>query len=290
MSDAITLHSQGGLGNQLFGFICGLAASASCGGKLRIDIGAHQSRKQPKFQLQNLIHEFSSQESEPIEVVSVFPWARNKYIRRILIPRYCSYAEKTHRFQSNVLGLQPGSCINGYFQSSRYFESLSEDVQLKLRMAMRRVAGQPEQEFSEEDIVIHVRRGDYMSSKNQKYHGVLGSDYYAQAILNLRNRGHTGQIHVVAESFMPDFEAWIKRFGKAEFIGGNDPWSDLGILMSAPSLIIANSTFSWMGGWFGNATRAVCAPNPWFANKGLDSSDLVPELWQTIPHDFAVVM
>jgi len=44
--------------------------------------------------------------------------------------------------------------------------------------------------------------------------------------------------------------------------------------------IIANSSFSWWGAWLDpRPDKIVCAPEHWFADKLINTSDLIPEGW-----------
>jgi hypothetical protein len=47
--------------------------------------------------------------------------------------------------------------------------------------------------------------------------------------------------------------------------------------------IISNSTFSWWGAWLNqNPEKIVVAPNVWYKDPNLDTSQLIPKEWKRI--------
>jgi hypothetical protein len=44
--------------------------------------------------------------------------------------------------------------------------------------------------------------------------------------------------------------------------------------------ITANSSFSWWGAWLNqNPDKIIFAPKNWFADKTINTDDLIPESW-----------
>ena len=63
------------------------------------------------------------------------------------------------------------------------------------------------------------------------------------------------------------------------------PHIDLCLMSLCSGAIIANSSFSWWGAWLQNNRGNVIAPDPWYGSKNshLDTSDIIPDRWNSIP-------
>jgi len=283
---AITMHSRGGIGNQLFIFCAGLALADQLGCYLYLDSSQHQYTKNLPFVLDKLIPSFSIEIQERVRVVPIPSSALQRYFRKKSTPYCCSYSESSLRFDPRFFELHASACIIGYFQSWKYLKHLSASRVKDIELAIHRL-GDSSIKFRSNDIVLHFRRGDYLNPGTIELHGVLGFDYYVRSINQLRDIGFNGDIWSISESKIDDIYALENVIGrKVRQINGLSIWQDLSLLISAPSLVIANSTFSWMGGWLGSADRPVVAPSPWFKTQNHDTTDLIPPNWNTILHDF----
>ena len=61
---------------------------------------------------------------------------------------------------------------------------------------------------------------------------------------------------------------------------GNDGFYDLILMSNCKYNIIANSTFSWWGGWLNRfEKKIVFAPKNWFNDQQFNTSDLIPKEW-----------
>ncbi len=55
---------------------------------------------------------------------------------------------------------------------------------------------------------------------------------------------------------------------------------DLLLMSACKHQIIANSSFSWWGGWMNsNPEKIMIAPKAWFRDKQKNTDDLIPENW-----------
>ena len=150
-----------------------------------------------------------------------------------------------------------------YFQSWKYFDHCRDLIRFYFDLAI-----EPKSlRVKENDVCVHIRRGDY---QNIDRFNILGSDYYDEAL-----RYFNGKIYVFADSLN-----YVKSIIKKKFIYvQNEYYVDFACMCKFRNFIIANSTFSWWPAWlFG---EIVIAPKKWFNNE-LDSSDICPCGWKLI--------
>jgi hypothetical protein len=183
--------------------------------------------------------------------------------------------------------------LEGYWQSERYFSSISDKLyqEIRLREGMNELGDRIIEEMQTKiSISIHIRRGDYLG-KARKLHGVLSTLYYLRAVDYIQSRFPGAHYFVFS-----DDPEWCKEH--LEFLNSKKIISDQTryeawtpaqelILMSACSHnIIANSSFSWWGGWLNrNKAKIVIAPKRWFSGRE-EASDVLPIEWVRMDNDF----
>lgn len=280
------MHSRGGIGNQLFVLGAGLARADELGCPLYVDPSQHRYTPALPYLLDVFLGAAPSALSDSVVSLSEPTSALARATLRRGIPARCTYVEPSFAFDPGFFEVQPGTCVLGYLQSWRYLDRITSERRLQLLSAIQTL-GKFDAVWKPNDVVLHVRRGDYLKPGVTEIHGVLGFDYYSAAVDHLRNLGFDGQIWLVAEQEIADVgELEATLSSPVRQVTGTSIWHDLALLASAPSLVIANSTFSWMGGWLGSVGRPIIAPRPWFRAEGFDTSDLIPQSWYEQVHEF----
>jgi len=296
-SQGITSILRGGLGNQLFQY----AAGRSVAERLQCPLFFEVSQLGFSL-LGNTPRDFALEwQIKPKQILSAGHGAKAfKYSRHIL--EKLSPASGTGIFQeagfpynNQVLNIQIGTTLSGYFQSWRYFDDIASSLRLELLQNSPRSTWfdktMLELEASGPYIAAHVRRGDYMKSRNAKYHGILGPLYYKTALDTLKNRGVKGRLALFSDE--PEFAV--------EVLGGdvNDayvvkppknahPMESITLMSGGCAVVTANSSFSWWGAWLGDPTRTtVISPTPWLSNRLLDDRDVCPTNWLKVPSNFS---
>ena len=132
-------------------------------------------------------------------------------------------------------------------------------------------------------VSVHVRRGDYVNDpKTNAYHGTCSLDYYKKAVEIIRNKVKDPVFFI----FSDDAE-WVKKnFNIDEqqvLVSEPEKLSlteELKLMASCRHSVVANSSFSWWGAWLNNNNeKMVIAPQKWFADPLIDTSDLIPSAW-----------
>jgi len=288
MSNYITCHLMGGLGNQLFQIFS------------TISYGMKYQRK--------IIFQYS----DSLFVGKVRPTYWNNFLSNLkgfttynnqegisndklmLFPRF---KENDFQFQEIPNFNEQYLMLFGYFQSYKYFEEYKNTIFsfLKLTSQIENVKLSYNQYFdnSKHTISMHFRLGDYKDIQN--FHPLMPYEYYKNAlehIITSRDKNTVYDVLYFCEKEDNDavtniIENLIKIYPEMNFIKIDDTiddWKQMLLMSSCQDNIIANSTFSWWGAYFNmNSEKIICYPHKWFgpsANHNI--SDLFPLSWKKI--------
>ncbi len=189
------------------------------------------------------------------------------------------YAEKTFAYDEKYMRNCPdGVSIFGYFQTERYFESISDSIRedFKFKPEIIKTC----EEFVSQvnnPISLHVRRTDYVQKSQD--HPPCSVEYYQNALSNFDS-----DREVIIFSDDPEWCKQQELFAPDRFLiaEGNDNRYDMCLMSMCDDFIIANSSFSWWGAWLANR-GTVIAPSRWFGDSGYtannDTKDIIPERW-----------
>jgi hypothetical protein len=195
-----------------------------------------------------------------------------------------NFWEKNSRFDPTVFNIKPGKVLCGYFQSYKYFLGFEKDIRKHLTQGFLGSDDYSKlltQFDGNQWVAIHVRRQDY--SLLSETFGLTTERYFVDALKYIESV-FPGAKKVV---FSDDISEARKLLPNCEFyIGKSDLPSSVEtlILMSKSSAIIgSNSSFSWWAAFLSEASdHNKIFPSPWFRDKTIDTSDLVPPSWHRI--------
>ncbi|MCH7643659.1 MAG: alpha-1,2-fucosyltransferase [Myxococcales bacterium] len=282
---------KGGLGNQLFQSAAGLRLACARKTKLKMDLSAleDQACRTPRSYEMGAF-QFSAEIASLSEVAALVLPAPSRF--RGWLPNWTgvrsnpSATERHFHFDPDVLSLPDGSCLEGYWQSERYFADSTDRVRKEFSFR-KPPLGQSAEIIAKMAsciaVSLHVRRGDYLTDPAANAtHGVCSLDYYRTAIDYISERVSTPVFFLFS-----DEPEWVRENlefrGSATVIDHNGPeagYEDLRLMSQCAHHIIANSSFSWWGAWLNpNRNKIVVAPEKWFADGLRDTSDLLPANW-----------
>ena len=280
----------GGLGNQLFQYALARYLADAHNTELKIDTSAFEEYKLHKYSLWafNIIENFASKQ-EIMKMTKYNPGILQKTIAKIVRKKrpFSGYIEeKVFNFDPAILKAPADVLLFGYWQSEKYFKNIS-DILMKEFMVKF-----PQQDKDKEiasyilscnAVSLHIRRTDYVSNiKTNNNHGVCDLSYYNKCI---------EKIHLLVDNphffVFSDDCAWahdnLKQFEPITIVEHNGPdknYEDLRLMSQCKHHIIANSSFSWWGAWLNpNSDKFVIAPQKWFNNRKINTSDLIPNSW-----------
>ena len=170
--------------------------------------------------------------------------------------------------------------LAGYYQCENYFKHIENE--LRAEVTLREALSTTAQQFAAlieqqtNSVMLHVRRGDYLTWAAQR-HGTLSMGYYLKAASYFANP----HFFVFSDDATYNFTLPYPMTKV-----NCTPHEDLWLMSLCKNAIIANSSFSWWGAWLGaDRTGTVIAPQQWLRTGNSDAQDIVPERWIKVGSD-----
>lgn len=284
----------GGLGNQMFQYATGRAASLRTNTVLKLDIGSYADDKFGRHYSLDIFN-IRAKLATPLEINKLKPSGNFLVNESPRLHRMVARLTKTYVNEEFRKGEIPWNVhhlyLDGYWQSEKYFANYSrqihDDFKVKLHPSSR-MTSYLEKIKSSNSVAIHIRRGDYVKiARIKQAVGVCGVNYYQRAIRFISEQVNNPVFYIFSE---PDGLKWTKTRLKIKYpivyVNGKD-YEDLQLMSSCKHVITANSSFSWWGAWLNrNPKKIVIAPSPWFTWFKVSVSDYhsaVPVGWIEFP-------
>ena len=284
----IVVALNGGVGNQLFQYAAARALALRLGVPVGLDRRWYDGRRGRRYALDRF-----AIRPEPVDP-DALPFRDGRILGHLLSGlggRFGIYRESGLAFDQRLLDLPDGSYLRGVFQCERYFADQEATIRRDLafadppdadsRATLEAIGGSLA-------VSLHVRRGDYVSNPRiATVHGTLAADYYRRAADLIAARcGGDPSFFVLSDD--PAWAAENLQLGfPTRTVDHNDDrqaTEDLRLMAACRHHILANSSFSWWGAWLNpSAEKIVVAPRPWFRDRSLDDSSIVPERWIRLP-------
>ena len=287
----ILVELMGGLGNQMFQYAAGRALAERFQVPLKIDISWF-AINQGDTQREYALYPFHIQGAIASKADRKAFIKTTNSCNRLwqLWSRYFGseknvFRENQFSFNPEFLQVKPPLYLKGYWQSERYFMDVADIIRTEFHVQSLSEASQRISEKIKDTtaVSLHVRRGDYVANPAaQQFHGCCSIDYYRRAIRYLQRE--FSQLHFFIFS---DDLPWSREnliidapVDYVEVNRGATPHEEIELMRTCTHHIIANSSFSWWGAWLNNKKeKIVIAPQRWFANRAIDTKDLIPQSW-----------
>jgi hypothetical protein len=206
-------------------------------------------------------------------------------------PRTVTVQETGFFFQPHFIRFKPSMCLNGVWQSEKYFKNIAPLIKKLFTFTMRmdsETNAIAEEIKNSNSVAVHIRRGNYMRTDGMNTHGLVPIQYYENACAIIKRHDPEAKFFIFTDD--PKWVGWKKLKGK---LVSRDcgPWHlpehykdgprDMYLMTLCKHHIIANSSFSWWGAWLKTRKGLTIAPNEWFADVVLQSQtqDLIPPSW-----------
>lgn len=259
----IIVRLWGGLGNQLFQYSFGQYIEGRGRQKVVYDIASFGTSDQlRKLEICSLIPDLPLKNVRFTEYTGL----KNRLYRLLFqcVNSYLTEKEFNIKFLENAKGT---FFLQGYWQDKIYAEFFPRQRVIdKWKTPESLVTTESAIRSADTPVSLHVRRGDYFSSKNIGIYGVCTEEYYEQAInrVELAIKGNKSFF-----VFSDDLQ-WVKDHislpMSTVFVSNYEvPQFAYIYLMSLCKVnIISNSTFSWWGAYLNRCVdKLVIAPSRW---------------------------
>ncbi|MGE5402747.1 MAG: alpha-1,2-fucosyltransferase [Ignavibacteriales bacterium] len=287
----IIVKLKGGLGNQMFQYAMGRMLAIKNNTSLKLDISefenkqilSHVTLRSYDLSHFNIVEEIATKE----EIYAIAKISNNiisKIINKVKPTKYkCFVAEKKYGYDSRYLDISRNTYIDGYWQSTKYIDSIRDILrnEFTLREPLCGLYKDIANKItSTNSVSLHIRRGDYVSNKvNSQIYNVCDPGYYSSAMEYINKKVSNPQYFVFS-----DDPEWVKENIKTRdmFIVDENSinYIDLYLMSLCKHNIIANSSFSWWGGWLNSfKEKIVIAPEVWFKKPSYNIKDLMPSSW-----------
>ena len=290
-SKEVKFELVGGLGNQLFIYFASQYYTSKTGISTSLNLstigsgGTNHGRSILDFDLQgNFI---DSKGRNPFSIwsrISKRVFVRIPYLRKLMLKNPRNYVSDVLGFDPNLLDVKAGTNVHGYFQSWKYFENFQTigDGPIGLVRYSNWYNETLDLLNLTNPIVIHIRIGDYLPLRES--FGILGGSYYKSALEQI-DSGGTCPIWV----FSDDIEQAKNLLNESEILNtvfisppeGTSPSESMMLMSHANRIVLGNSTFSWWAAMFGNKSKTVIYPKPWFKNS-VEPLEMFPSNWTAV--------
>jgi len=276
MTRLVVTRLLGGLGNQLFQWAVGAAVARAGGAELHVDarlLPASIPNRLPELGLLAPAWRGSSTVDAFLGIPGLWRLCRASAWRPRL-GRTRIVFDRLRGYDASLPGRVPrhgALVLTGYWQSPEWPAQVADAL---------RAAVIPKVSDS---IGLHVRRGDYASNaRSGAYHGVLGADYYRRALECLGAEARHHPLLVFSdEPARVRAEGWLPA--NAAFAPAAPDLEHLRSMAGCAHLIVANSSFSWWAGWFGERPgRTVVAPQSWWTSEAGPIPHPAPTSWRRL--------
>ena len=261
------------LWNQMFQYAFIKALSLRNKVDFKLDISEYKTYFRPyELEVFNIEKKYAKLAEIPFYERYNFDNKYLSYISNILIKPIFSRLNKNHKIDNNLkydetFLHQDSWYFDGFFQCEKYFKDFSSEI--RKDFTFRKELSSRNIKFLESikwknSVCVHVRRWDYLNLKDVC--NICWLDYYNKAMKLISEK-----IKDPVFLFFSDDSKRVKenfKWNNYMFIDWNkwkDSWQDMALMSKCKHNIIANSSFSWWGGWLNdNIGKIVIVPKkPW---------------------------
>lgn len=243
-----TVKMQGGLGNQLFCLGFAHTVARLTGETVALDLASFGAdRYGHDFDLRPLAERLGMLLTRRPLLSSRFVTAA---MRRIIVSSYVNDHAPPPADQARQGALVgAGRYFNGYWQNEAWLDPAFREIARDFLLT--RAGPGPTR-----GVVIHCRT--YKEEVRPERRGVPDRNWFSRCLDRLASAGaDLGDIALISDDPVLAL-AHIGDIGRPiQAVTGGTAWTDMGLLLRARAHVLTNSSFSWWGGWCGEAAPTL---------------------------------
>ena len=244
-----TVKVQGGLGNQLFCLAFAWSIARLTGEAAGLDVAGYGAdRYGHRFALADLAERMGglAMTSHPVLGHRLV----GAVLRRLAMTAYVGESAAPRDLAALARLAARGAYFDGYWQDEAYMADL-----LSLRSLVRAFLDDQAPATARYDLVVHYRT--YQEEIRPSRRATPDGAYFHRALAEIeRRQGPVGEIVLVSD----DVAVAMERLGDlprpVTSVSGL-VYADMGVMIRARNLILTNSSFSWWGGFCGDAQTVI---------------------------------
>ena len=266
----IIVNLTGGLGNQMFQYAFGKTIATKNNTSLKTYFTTALFNTQREYELDVFNISASLATKKDLQKLGVI---QNRVINRALyllderygiqLNRHIVTQRYPYDYNPEYLSIEDDSYIQGYFSDERYFKVIENIIRKEFI---------PKKELDErnkkilkkikasQSVSIHVRRTDYITNK-RNIPQFIGLDYYIDSIKKINSKVSNPVFFVFSDDISWCKENLTDLLNNVHFVNhnkGKNAYKDILLMSECKHNIIANSTFSWWGGWLNKNKNKIC--------------------------------
>lgn len=290
----VIVRFKGGMGNQMFQYALGLQLARQLSTGLTFDpTNLLYRNNPPDFVYRNYdLDVFQPKETNFIAAPALLAPVFNLRVKKLsqglrwLVARnYPVIKEKHFHFDPTVLARpREGVIYDGWWQSPKYFAGVEDKVRRDFCFSRAIIPASRELLSRIENanaICLNVRRTDFLkvdtlNATNKEYF-LRGADYLGRKLSEPRFFVFSDDVTWCRENIKLDHPTEFVEHGHKGYKFGNY----MQLMTRCKHFLIPNSSFAWWAAWLNTgADKVVVAPEDWFTDPEINTTDLVPTSWE----------
>lgn len=280
-----------GLGNQLFQYAMARQLSAKNNVDLKLDVSFYETQSLRSYRLDKYNVKAEVATSDEIQdIIGIYnDLSLYGKVYRKIEPFFPKHKRKLYR-ESDWWAFEPEACkvsdntyLYGYWQHNLYYKSVPNFIfdELSLKDTAEcdnyEVFDQVKQD--DNSVSLHIRRGDYITDKEaNQLMGTLPVSYYEEAIAYLKTKIKAPSFYVFSDDldWARDHLDKSNQLTFVDIDGGQKDYLELDLMSKCRHNIIANSSFSWWGGFLNrNPNKIVISPAQWVQKEEINQKSFL---------------